>query len=101
VKLTALLPNPLTGFTGIVDGGIEFPVLERPGHQAHAVGRKRDRVDRVAMPAEAIDESANRDVPDAHDGVQRPRSNEACIGGDSHACDARVDIGIIVDRVDL
>src|SRR5258708_14744884 len=45
------LAEPLAGFTGVADSRIEFPVLERlierAGDQTLAVGRKRDRVDRV------------------------------------------------------
>ncbi len=99
------LAEPLAGFTSIGDSRIEFPVLERlierAGDQALAVGRKRDRVNRVAVPSETVDQRPSRNVPDAHDGVQRSRSDEARIGGDGHARHARVDVGIVVDREDL
>ena len=99
------LAEPLAGFARVVDGRVELPVLERlverARHQALAVGRKCDRVDRVAVPAEAVDERARRNVPDAHDGVERACGDEARIGRDGYARHARVDVGIVVDREHL
>ena len=53
------------------------------------------------MPSETVDQRPSRNVPDAHDGVQRSRGDEARIGGDGHARHARVDVGIVIDREDL
>ena len=53
------------------------------------------------MPAEAVKERARRNIPDAHDGVERARSDEARIGQDGHARHTRVDVGIVVDREHL
>jgi hypothetical protein len=99
------LAEPLAGFTGITDSGVELPVLECSCRASRTRGpcrrRKRDRVDRVAVPAEAVDERARRNVPDAHDGVERARGDEARVGRDGHARHARVDVGIVVDREHL
>jgi hypothetical protein len=43
---------------GLAGGRVELPILEclveRAGDEALAVGRERDRIDRVAVPAEAV-----------------------------------------------
>jgi len=104
-EIEQALAEPVASFTGVVNSRTELPVLERlierAGDQALAVGRKGDRVDRVAVPTETVDQRARRNVPDAHDSVQRPRGNEACIGRDGHARHAGVDVGIVVDREHL
>jgi hypothetical protein len=79
-----------------------IPHLERlvqtPTNKKLSIGGEGDRVNRILMPLELIQQLPTTGIPNPHDGIERTSRKELAIGAHDDRGDSRVDGSILGDR---